>query len=130
MPLFRLETNPVMEMTETSAALDVIEKILGSLCVAVMIFIVHGDAKPFSVSTGREKLFFSAAAAILALNFLGWGLYFSGLRTVFVMMLFIVILPPLYYTAIGLWRRNHPLAVLGLAFLAVHFIHVYGNLKA
>ena len=45
------------------------------------------------------------------------------------MMFFIVLMPPLYYVAIGLWRRNVPLAVVGVVFLAVHFAHVYGNLK-
>ena len=35
MPLFHLETNPIMNMTETSAALDMCEKILGSLCIAL-----------------------------------------------------------------------------------------------
>ena len=43
MPLFHLETNPIMNMAESSAALDVCEKILGSLCIALMIF-VHPEA--------------------------------------------------------------------------------------
>ena len=30
MPLFHLETNPIMNMAETSMALDICEKILGS----------------------------------------------------------------------------------------------------
>ena len=51
MPFFPLETNPIMQMTETSAALDLWEKILGSLCIALMIFVVHKDAVLFSVAT-------------------------------------------------------------------------------
>ncbi len=129
MPLFRLETNPIMNMTESSAALDVCEKILGSLCIALMVFVIHKDAAFFSVSNGREKLFFTLAAGILLANFFGWALYFTGHQNLFVMMLFIVTMPPLYYTAIGLWRQNTPLAVTGTAFLAVHFFHVLGNLS-
>ena len=34
MPLFHLEANPIMNMTEASAVLDALEKILGSLCIA------------------------------------------------------------------------------------------------
>jgi hypothetical protein len=45
------------------------------------------------------------------------------------MMFFIVLMPPLYYVAIGLWRRNVLLAAVGVVFLAVHFLHVYGNLR-
>ena len=129
MPLFHLETNPIMNMTETSAVLDVCEKILGSLCIALMVFIVHKDATLFSITDGREKLFFTLAMVILLTNFFGWGLYFTGHQSIFVMMLFIVAMPPLYYVAVGLWRQNIPLVVIGAVFLAVHFFHVLGNLR-
>ena len=129
MPLFHLETNPIMNMAETSMVLDICEKILGSLCIALMIFIIHKDAKLFTVSDGCEKLFFTLAVILLLANFAGWALYFTGHQSVFIMMLFIVALPPLYYVAIGLWRRNTPLTICGIIFLAVHFMHVSGNLK-
>lgn len=129
MPLFHLETNPIMNMTETSAILDVCEKILGSLCIALMVFIVHKDATLFSITNAREKLFFTLAMVILLTNFFGWGLYFTGHQSIFVMMLFIVAMPPLYYVAVGLWRQNIPLVVTGAVFLAVHFFHVLGNLR-
>ena len=129
MPLFHLETNPIMNMTETSAVLDVCEKILGSLCIALMVFIVHKDATLFLIANDREKLFFTLAMVILLTNFFGWGLYFAGHQSVFVMMFFIVLLPPLYYVAIGFWRQNVPLTVTGVVFLVVHFTHVLGNLK-
>ena len=129
MPLFHLETNPIMNMTETSTALDACEKILGSLCIALMVFVIHKNAMAFSVSNGREKLFFALAVVILFANYFGWTLYFTGHQSTFVMMLFIVTMPPLYYVAIGLWRQNTPLAVTGTVFLAVHFFHVLENLR-
>ena len=130
MPLFHLETNPIMNMTETSTALDVCEKILGSLCIALMVFVIHKNALAFSVSNGKEKLFFTLALVILLTNFFGWALYFTGHQSTFVMMFFIVTMPPLYYVAIGLWRQHTPLAVTGAVFLAVHFFHVLGNLRS
>lgn len=129
MPLFELETNPIMNMKESSAALDIAEKILGSLCIALMIFIVHKDSKLFSLADGREKLFFILTAAVLLLNFIGWAFYFAGHQSVFVMMFFIVVMPPLYYVFIGLWRNNIILTVTGGVFLIVHFVHVLGNLR-
>ena len=129
MPLFHLETNPIMNMTETSTALDACEKLLGSLSIAFMVFVVHKNAMVFSVSTGREKLFFILAVVILLTNFFGWALYYAGHQSAFVMMLFIVAMPPLYYVAVGLWRQNTPLVVTGAVFLAVHFFHVLGNLR-
>ena len=129
MPFIHLKTNPIMNMTETSPVLDVCEKILGSLCIALMIFIIHRDAVFFSIAGGREKLFFTLAAFILLANFAGWALYFTGRQSLFVMMAFIVAMPPLYYMAIGLWRQNTPLVITGAVFLAVHFLHVLGNLR-
>ncbi len=129
MPLFHLDANPIMTMTETSAALNICEKILGSLCIALMVFVIHKNAMPFSVDSGREKLFFAMAVVILFANYFGWMLYFTGHQSTFVMMLFIVTMPPLYYVSIGLWRQNTPLAVTGAVFLAVHFFHVLGNLR-
>ena len=128
MPLFRLSSNPIMNMEETSSVLDVLEKIFGTLCIALMVFIVHRDVTVFSVSTRREKLFFALTIIALLLNFFGWALYFTGHQSAFVVMLFLVAMPPLYYVAIGLWRQNTPLIVTGTVFLAVHFIHVLGNL--
>lgn len=129
MPLFKLETNPIMNMPESSAVLNVCEKILGSLCIAFMTCIVCDEKKWFSIGSGKERLFFGIVFGILLLNFFGWFLYFTGHQSIFVMMFFIVLMPPLYYVFIGLWRSNIILTGTGCIFLAVHFIHVLGNLK-
>ena len=128
MPLFHPETNPIMQMTETSMTLDLCEKILGSMCIALMVFVVHKDAVLFSAAGGRERLFFLLTVILLLTNYCGWALYYAGHQSVLIMMLFIVAIPPLFYVAISLWRQNIPLTVTGLIFFAVHFIHVLGNL--
>lgn len=129
MPLFKLQTNPIMNMTESSRILDMFEKILGSLCIAFMIFIVNKNSNLFLPVDGKEKIFFALSVTVLLLNFIGWGIYFSGRQSVFVMMFFIVIMPPLYYFFVGLWRENILLTITAVPFLIVHFIHVLGNLK-
>ncbi len=129
MPLFKLDTNPIMNMKESSMILEAAEKILGSMCIAFMTFIVHKDSKLFSITEGREKLFFFLTVLVLLLNFIGWAFYFGGHQSVFVMMFFIVLMPPLYYVFIGLWRSNIILTVTGGIFLIVHFVHVLGNLR-
>lgn len=129
MPLFRLETNPIMSMQESSVFLNTCEKVLGMSCIALMTFIVDGDAKFFSVKSEKEMLFFCIAMGILLLNFGGWFLYFTGHQSILIMMLFIVVMPPLYYVAVGLWRNNILLSITGCIFLIVHFVHVLGNLR-
>ena len=129
MPLWKPESNPIMTMPESSLLLDRLEKLLGSLCIGLMMFLVHREAGLFSLTSTREKLFFGLALIVLALNFGGWIVYFSGCQTLVVMMTFIVVMPPLFYVFIGLWRSNTPLVVCGCVFLAVHFAHVLGNLR-
>lgn len=129
MPLFKLENNPIMNMRESSAALDACEKILGILCIVIMTFIVQENARVFNVGNGIGRAGFVLAVAALLLNFIGWGLYFSGHQSPGIMLFFIVALPPLYYAFIGLWRKNWILLITGIVFEIVHFTHVYGNLK-
>lgn len=129
MPLFHIESNPVMNMAESSAALNVCEKILGSLCVAAMIFVVRENAPFFGIGSGIRRIGFFTAIFVLLLNFFGWGLYFCGLQSTDAIMFFIVLMPPLYYAFIGLWRENRLLLFTGILFGIVHFCHVYGNLK-
>ena len=128
MPLIKLQSDPIMNMRESSVFLEICEKVLGSLCIALMIFVISEDADFFSVGSGWHKAGFILAAAVLLLNFVGWGIYFSGHQSLFVMLFFIVALPPLFYVFIGLWRGNTPLMLTGAVFEAVHFAHVYGNL--
>lgn len=128
MPLIPLQSDPIMNMPTNSVALDVLEKILGVLCVVVMLLIVHNDNKLFCVKTKSEIAFFSVAAGLIALNFLGWILYFCGIQTVAVMIVFIFVLPPLYYLFIGLWRKNYFLVGTAGAFLIVHISNAFVNL--
>ena len=129
MPLFHLQANPLMTMPESSLVLERLEKLLGSLCIALMIFLVHENAAFFSVKPGTERLFFWLTMGVLLMNFSGWTLYFTGHQSLFVIMTFLVVMPPLYYVFVGLWRNNGPLTICGGVFLVVHFLHVWGNLR-
>ena len=128
MPLIPLETNPIMEMTVNSLFLDVCEKIFGVLSIAVMVLIVNKETKLFSVKSKSEIAFFSVAAGIIALNFIGWILYFYGIQSVAVMIAFLFALPPLYYVFIGLWRKNYFLVAIGGIFFIFHLANAITNL--
>lgn len=128
MPLIPLRVNPIMNMPTNSVFLDVSEKIFGILCVVVMVLIVHNDNRLFSVKSKNEIAFFSAAAGVIALNFVGWILYFCGIQTVAVMIVFIFALPPLYYLFIGLWRKNYFLIGTAGLFFVIHISNAFVNL--
>lgn len=128
MPLLHLETNPIMNMPTNSLFLDVCEKSLGVLCVVLMIFVVNEDNKLFSVNSKFEIAYFSVAVGIIVFNFIGWALYFCGLQSVAIMIVFLFALPPLYYLFIGLWRKNYFLVISSALFFFVHLVNAFVNL--
>ena len=128
MPLLHLATNPIMAMPTNVLWVDICQNILGVLCVVAMILIVNKDNQLFAVKTKPEIIFFSLAVGAIVLNFLGWVLYFCGLQSVAVMIIFLFVTPPLYYLFIGLWRKNYFLVALSSMFLVVHLTNGLINL--
>lgn len=128
MPLLHLETNPIMAMPTNSLLLDICQNIFGVLCVMAMILIVNKDNELFAVKTKPEIIFFSLAAGVIVLNFLGWILYFCGLQSVVIMIIFLFAMPPLYYLFIGLWRKNYFLVALSSVFFVIHLTNGLINL--
>lgn len=57
------------------------------------------------------------------------GFWVLGLLLFLIQEIPYMLMPLLYYVAIGLWRKNTPLVITGAVFLAVHFVHVLGNLR-
>lgn len=129
MPMIHLKTNPLMEMQDKSIILNTVEKILGVSCIVVMLFLVRGDVKWFSLSNRKEIIFFNVAMTAIAGYFIGWVFYFNEYQSLPLILCSLVALPPIYYACIGLWRRNYVLAVLGGLFLAAHLSNVWYNLK-
>lgn len=128
MPLIPLTTNPVMEIAAKSVFLDICEKIFGVLCVALMVLIVNKNSKVFSLRTKSEKVFFSVIVGVILLNFMGWVLYYCGLQSIAIMIVFIFALPPLYYLFIGLWRKNCFLVIASGTFFIIHLSNAFVNL--
>ena len=129
MLLIPLHANPLMEMQDKSAILNMIEKVLGILCIIVMLFCVRSDAKWFSLETAREIIFFAIAMIAILGYFIGWIFYYCGFQSLPLILCSLVALPPIYYAFIGLWRGNYPLTVLGFMFLLAHISNVWNNLK-
>lgn len=128
MPFVKLDNNPIMNMVETSVILNILEKLLGSFCIALMILVVNKELPFFDIGVGLQRIAFFCMIFVLLLNFFGWILYFIGFQSIYIILFFLVILPPLYYIFVGLWRKNWCLVFVGVIFLFVHFFHVFNNL--
>jgi len=90
---------------------------------------VHHAGGGYSLATSREAVFFTVALLALLAYYIGWALYFTRHQN----LVLIVVLPcavvPVFYGFIGLWRENYVLVVLAAAFLIVHPLHVWLNLR-
>ena len=128
MPLIPLESNPLMEMQDKSVVLNVIEKAFGISCIIILLFLVRIDSRWFSLDSLKEKIFFSIAIIVLIGYFAGWILYYRGFQSLPLILVTLVALPPIYYTFIGLWRKNYVLSILGGLFLIAHISNVWFNL--
>jgi hypothetical protein len=120
MPFIKLKSNPIMEMKESSKVLNMLEKIFGTLSMIILFFVV---------TKGNNDIGFILMIVFLLLNYIGWFIYFKGYQYNWVMLLFIVMMPPLYYMSIGIWKENIILIIISIVFLFIHFTHVYKNLK-
>ena len=124
MPFMELANNPLMEMVNTYPVLNIFEKIVGISTVIAMIFIVNSDVKGFFDSV-KEKIFFVMSIMLLLGYYIGWIFYFNGYQELPLVLIVLAGFVPLYYTFIGLWRKNYILLPLGILFLFLHIANVW-----
>ena len=129
MPFIPLTTNPLMEMEDKSVLLNAIEKVCGISSIIIMLFLVRDDGKWFSLGTKQEKAYFCTALIVILGYFIGWAFYFTGFQSFPLIICTLVALPPIYYSLIGMWRKNYALTACGCLFLIVHIANVWNNLK-
>ena len=129
MRFIRIDSNILMEMQDKSAFLNVVEKALGVSCIILMVFLVRNDTQWFSLNTIQEKIYFSIAMMAIVVYFIGWIFYFQGFNSLIFMLITLVVMPPIYYAFIGLWRGNCALTFVSGLFLIAHVSNVWNNLK-
>ncbi|MFA6843546.1 MAG: hypothetical protein WCR33_04010, partial [Bacilli bacterium] len=113
MLLIHLSSNQIMNMTEFSMFLNIIEKIVSSLSVAFLILIVNKNEK-WSPLSNRKERFFILALVMVAINFGGCIAYYNSYQTYTLMLICLVGTVPLYYMFLGLWRKNYPLVIIAI----------------
>ena len=125
-PLMNLQNNPILK-TRVSPVCELIDQILALCCTASMLFVISSDYSRVGLNTPAEKKCFFAVLGTIMLNYFGWLLYFAGYQNPVLMMIFLVMLPPLYYFFIGLWRHNRILSWSAGIFGLFHCIHMLVN---
>lgn len=81
MPFLKLKTNPIMNMQESFVFLDVCEKILGSLCVFLMTFVIQKNVGFWNLGERNGQIGFGLAVVVLLFELSGLGDVLSWLST-------------------------------------------------
>ena len=125
MPFIKLANNPLMEMLDTYPILNIFEKVLGIATVLSLIFIVNDDTQSLFPTLLKEKMFLFMSIIFLLGYYIGWIFYFNGYQSLILVLIMLVGFVPLYYTFIGLWRKNYIVVIMGVLFLLAHLANVW-----
>lgn len=123
MPLFKPESNPIMNMPNEIKWIGPVQGIFGVLSMIFLMLIVRDDVKVFSVVTSKEKAFFFLTVLMITVNFIGWAFYYTGHQYGWLIVLSQFAVVPLYYAFFGLWKKNYFLAGTAVPFFLIHTIN-------
>lgn len=127
MPLIKPESNPIMNLQNEIKWIETTQTIFGMLSMALLMLLIRDDATFFSLSTTREKLFFSLTLVMIMINWIGWAFYYTGHQYGWLIVLSQFAVVPLYYLCFGLWKSNYPLVCTATVFFLIHTINGYMN---
>ena len=123
MPLIKPESNPIMNMQNEIKWIGTVQGIFGVLSMILLMLIVRDDVKIFSLATSKEKVFFLLTVLMIAINFTGWALYYTGHQYGWLIVLSQFAVVPLYYLFFGLWKKNYILVGTAAPFFLIHTIN-------
>ncbi len=123
MPLIKPVSNPIMNMPHEIKWIEAVQGICGVLSMVLLMLIVRDDVGAFTLATAWEKVFFGLTVLMMAINFTGWTLYYTGHQYGWLIVLSQFAAVPLYYLFFGLWRSNYILVGVCVPFFLVHTIN-------
>lgn len=127
MPLIQPESNPIMNMQSEIRWLEGLQSLFGVLSMVLLMLVVRDDRPPFPLASAKEICFFALAAAMIAINFIGWGFYYAGYQQGWLIVISQFAAVPLYYLFFGLWQGNFWLAAAAVPFFLIHTVNGYLN---
>ena len=129
-PLVRPESNPIMNMQNEIHWIEMVQGILGILSMVLLMLIVRDDTEAFSITTGKDKLFFTAIILMILINYVGWIFYYLGHQYAWLIVISQFAAVPLYYLFFGLWKNNYLLVGTASLFFVIHTLNGYLNFMA
>ena len=127
MPLVKPESNPIMNMQNETEWIAIVQSIFGMLSMVLLMLLVRDDIPIFSISTAKERIFFTLTICMILINFIGWAFYYTGHQYGWLIVISQFAVVPLYYLFFGLWKNNYPLVGSATIFFIIHTVNGYMN---
>lgn len=108
--------NPLTNNYPATPLLGLLEQAGGILTIATLILIVHKDIDKPKYS----NRFFIAAIICLAIYYISWICYFSGITNGWLIVIGMSAIVPIYYCFIALWQKNNFAVATSVVFLIGH----------
>ncbi|MCM1103762.1 MAG: hypothetical protein NC409_06600 [Clostridium sp.] len=123
MPLIKMKSNPIMNMPNEIPWIEKTQGIFGMLSMILLMLIVKDNDKFFSITTYKEKAFFTITVIMILINFMGWTFYYLGFQYGWLIVISQFAVVPLYYLFFGLWKSNYLLVGTASVFFIIHTIN-------
>ncbi len=130
MPLVNPASNQMMNMQNEIKWIETAQGIFGVLSMISLMLLVRDDVKPFSVTTTKEKIFFSLTFIMMLINYVGWTFYYLGHQYGWLIVISQFAAVPLYYLFYGVWESNYLSAGTSTIFFIIHTANGYMNFIA
>ena len=116
-----------MNMQNEIKWIAIAQSIFGMLSMVLLMLLVRDDIPIFSISTAKERIFFTLTICMMLINFIGWAFYYTGHQYGWLIVISQFAVVPLYYLLFGLWKNNYPLVGSATIFFIIHTVNGYMN---
>lgn len=109
--------NPITKWHSPYMLLNAFEWIFKILLLITLTFVA---SKNLVESRERKKSYFTVMVIVLAMSYLAWICYYLGATNRMFLVTGLAVMPTLYLSVLGMWRKTIVAVALSVIFLFLH----------
>ena len=112
------KNNPLENNIPQNVFFGTIEKNGGVLTVALLMLVIH----KFNTQKDFKNKYFLIAVLCLIIYYVCWILYFNGITNVWLIIIGLTAIVPMYYFFVAMWLKNYIAVIVSILFFIGHTI--------
>ena len=116
--MFPPKNNPLENNIPQNVFFGTIEKIGGVLTVALLMLVIQ----KFNTQKDFKNKYFLIAVLCLIIYYVCWILYFNGITNVWLIIIGLTAIVPMYYFFVAMWLKNYVAVIASILFFIGHTI--------